>query len=388
MAKIEISRRFKRPVSSKNFIPEIDGLRFFAIFTVFLLHLNNYVGRSLNYDYYEGVRDVNSWSWFINRSGLGVEVFFAISGFIISLPFLKHYVLLSKKPSISTYFYRRLTRLEIPFLISCILFYIGYLYSYDKDFGKEIGHFFATITYTHEFFYGKWAPFNPVTWSLEVEIQFYIVAPLLLKLIFKPKSEIISFLIFLFFLSVPLIFRQYFYELLKSYHLHMSILIFLPYFLIGIVVAFLYIKYPSFFKKKNIIWDIIGVSSIYSLFYFAWRANQSYFCLSLFLFFISTFKGVLLNKIFNIKGIFLVGGMCYTLYLLHYPLIHFFGSFTLKIINSNNFITSYIFQLILISPFILGSCICYYLLIEKPCMDKNWPNKLHNKIKKCLNIKR
>ena len=75
----EIFEKLHRPINPAGYITEIDGFRFFAIFTVCLLHLNNFFGRSIGYDYYQGVKDINSWSWFINRCGLGVELFFLSS---------------------------------------------------------------------------------------------------------------------------------------------------------------------------------------------------------------------------------------------------------------------------------------------------------------------
>ena len=97
--KQSILEKIKRPVDPKLFIKEIDGLRFLAILTVFMLHLNNYVSRSVGRNFNAGISDVFSWDWFINRFGFGVEIFFAISGFVISLPFLRHYMYHEKKRS-------------------------------------------------------------------------------------------------------------------------------------------------------------------------------------------------------------------------------------------------------------------------------------------------
>jgi peptidoglycan/LPS O-acetylase OafA/YrhL len=145
----------KRPINKESFLPEIDGLRFPAILSVSLLHLNNFYGRNINYDYYQNVNDINSWSWFVNRFGLGVEIFFAISGFIIVLPFIKNSVVNNYKLSIRTYFIKRLTRLEVPFIISCIIFYVAYIIGFQYNFFDDLGHFLATITYTHVLIYGE-----------------------------------------------------------------------------------------------------------------------------------------------------------------------------------------------------------------------------------------
>lgn len=45
----EIFEKLHRPINPAGYITEIDGFRFFAIFTVCLLHLNNFFGRSIGY---------------------------------------------------------------------------------------------------------------------------------------------------------------------------------------------------------------------------------------------------------------------------------------------------------------------------------------------------
>jgi peptidoglycan/LPS O-acetylase OafA/YrhL len=61
-----------------------------------------------------GAKTYFSTAWWWVRLDLGVKVFFAISGFILALPFLKYYFGLSdKKVQLKSYFIRRLTRLEV-----------------------------------------------------------------------------------------------------------------------------------------------------------------------------------------------------------------------------------------------------------------------------------
>lgn len=382
MKPLNLLKHLQRPINTSNYILEVDGFRFFAIFTVCLLHLNNFFGRSINYDYYEEVRDINSWSWFVNRSGLGVEIFFAISGFVIALPFMKHYLTASNKPKLKSYFLRRITRLEIPFLLSCILFYISYIITSDKSFCSEIGHFLATITYTHEFIYGYWSPFNPVTWSLETEIQFYILAPWLIHFIFNKPLTGIWLTKLLCLAAIPLFLKYFYYTQLQEWHLHMSIIVFLPYFLVGFIVAYLYIRHEKFLRQKKWGWDILGLIGMYSLFFYAWAPNQIYFCIFSLLLFISIFKGKLLNYFFTRRIIYIIGGMCYTIYLLHYPSFHFIGKFTKIFVVSDHFIVNYLIQAVVIFPVSFLICSIFFILIEKPCMDKNWPQKLYAWLKR------
>src|ERR1041385_2546371 len=111
-----------RKTTSDLFIPEVDGFRFFAIATVVLYHLNTHfvrtIGSQVEPSYYE-----NSLTFLImGEGGIGVNVFFAISGFILALPFARQHLLDAKPVNLRSYFVRRITRLEPPYIISLALF--------------------------------------------------------------------------------------------------------------------------------------------------------------------------------------------------------------------------------------------------------------------------
>ena len=113
---------FRRSTHSTQFIPEIDGLRFYAIITVVVFHLNTAFSREIGLDdlgisLLGGRYDLLAPAWWIIRLDLGVKVFFAISGFVLALPFLRQYLFEGRKVNLKSYFYRRLTRLEPPFIL-------------------------------------------------------------------------------------------------------------------------------------------------------------------------------------------------------------------------------------------------------------------------------
>ena len=151
----------KRKTNSTHFIPEIDGLRFFAIITVVLFHLNSSLSKSLGFDASYGIDalggkyDFFQPGWWVVRLDLGVKVFFAISGFVLALPFLKYGLLgEGKKVSIGPYFVRRLTRLEPPFIISLIVFLLVHVFIKHEALSDMGVHFIAGLVYLHGFIFG------------------------------------------------------------------------------------------------------------------------------------------------------------------------------------------------------------------------------------------
>ncbi|KAF8382819.1 hypothetical protein PRIPAC_71961 [Pristionchus pacificus] len=132
---------------------------------------------------------------------LGVDVFFVLSGFLISL------VLENKEVAISTYinFYFKRTRRIFPLLLLIVLFcsiysflyYGNTLFMYSEKSALHAALFMTNLKGRNEgedYFRDieKVDDFYTHTWSLSVEIQFYLIAPVLLHSL-KPSCSDSSF---------------------------------------------------------------------------------------------------------------------------------------------------------------------------------------------------
>ncbi|WP_224963354.1 acyltransferase family protein [Geomonas subterranea] len=148
----------------------LDGVRGIAVITVVLAHF--------------GVP-------FIRRGGLGVDIFFTLSGFLITSILLHEF---SKTGSISfkDFYLRRVFRL-FPALLFLLIVY-GALASF---FGKNLTRHFGDIALVF-FYVANWASAAGLnrpgelghTWSLSVEEQFYIVWPCLFYFLLKNWGRI------------------------------------------------------------------------------------------------------------------------------------------------------------------------------------------------------
>ena len=375
--------RFRRITSSDNFIPEIDGLRFFAILPVMMLHVYQHFKRF----YPDSLAEItnNPFDVLLSSGGLGVEVFFVISGCILGMPFASHALLQTRKVNIKRYFIRRLTRLEPPFIICILGIYFAYLFVVKSGVeGFTVSRLMATLTYSHGFIYGTWSPIDPVTWSLETEVQFYIFAPLLASL-FLIRKKLFRRLIMVGIIVAWTTIRAYTQPYFLDYHLRSSVLYYICLFLLGFLFADLMLLDLKN-KTKRYYWDIVCMLSMCGIYLFAWEDNHPalhlLFLTSIFLFFVSVFKSVLWNKFFTSKLISTIGGMCYSLYLLHYPLIVFLLPYTLKLQVSDDLRWNLLVQIIILIPLIIVIVSLFFITVERPCMRKDWPKQLYAKIKR------
>lgn len=106
-----------RRTDGRSFIPVVDGLRFLAIAMVVLNHVGN--NSRMPLPLHPRLLQV------FQEGHFGVEIFFAISGFILALPFARHALVGGKPVDLKRYFVRRVTRLEPPYLISLTLIFLG-----------------------------------------------------------------------------------------------------------------------------------------------------------------------------------------------------------------------------------------------------------------------
>jgi peptidoglycan/LPS O-acetylase OafA/YrhL len=366
--------RFRRVTRDGQWIPEVDGLRFIAVFAVILVHLLNELslrsGRiiAIEHNY-----------WFLARvigdGGRGVRIFFVISGMILALPFARHFLLGAKSVSLSKYYLRRVTRLEPPYIASLVLAAL-LLAVYQHGFSQGfVAHALASAFYQHNLVYGRQRSINGVAWSLEVEIQFYVLAPLIMQFYRIRSKGLRRVLMLVSILSIPL--AQIPFQSSWS-RVELSILYYLQYFLMGLLVADIFVLDLQK-MRSSWLWDVAGVAALGVIFVTASTGFcvQGLMPLPIGVLCVAAMRSHGLRQVFANQWVAVIGGMCYSIYLLHNLIIAVLFKVTrYAIIPGAVFFVNYLIQLLLTALPAVAICAVFYLLIERPCMDPKWPSKL------------
>ncbi len=355
---------FRRITTQKQFIPQIDGLRFVAITSVILFHVH--ASLQHNGAVHQAPFDLDQVRVITKR---GVELFFAISGFILGIPFASHYLRKAARVDLGRYFLRRVTRLEPPYIIN-LLVAAGFLVLVMHQRVREIApHLAASMLYLHNIIYRSDSTINGVTWSLEVEIQFYLLVPLLACLFAIQRPGIRRpLMIALMFVWAVLTVR------LAGTPWQASIIYYLPFFLAGFVLCDLYLSRQEL--KRSVAYDAIALCGWPLTWYLGATTGHVLFPFIIVVLYLAAFRGPLCSAFFSNRIITDIGGMCYSLYLFHFLIISAVGRVTKSWHLGQNFWLYYFLQAVLILPVVLICCAAYFLLIERPCMDRNWPSKL------------
>ena len=347
-----------------SYHPHIDGLRAIAVMSVIFYHSKIFI-----FD-----------KKIFTGGFIGVDIFFVISGYLITSIILKE-LISSEKFSFKLFYERRIRRI-IPVLLFIIFVSMPFAYyillpNSLLDFSKSILYSlgFSSNIYFHysgQQYGAENAILSPFlhTWSLSVEEQFYILFPFILFIIHKFfRKHLIKILIFTFFTSLIIA------DWGSRYHASFNFYIIFTRaweLLAGSIISYFFnIKKIQIIKYEiiNSILASIGLILIlYSIFFFhEGIRHPSLFTLlpvigTCLIIVFPNSQGYI-NKILTSKIIVNIGLISYSLYLWHYPIFAFFR------INEQNE-ENIIYKLLLIVITFILSILTYYF-IEKPARNKN-----------------
>lgn len=200
-------------IKQKIYFPNLNGLRFIAVFLVIIHHIEQ-LKSIFKMDNYWGKIP------FIEIIGkLGVVLFFVLSGFLITYLLLAEEQLL-KRISVREFYIRRILRIwPLYFLIIILAFFvlpnidIFVLPGFDKS---VIYSDFLAKLLLYIFFFPNLVltllgvvPYASHTWSIGTEEQYYLVWPILLKIFKKSRLTIMLAIIVLYLVIGKMLLTHY-----------------------------------------------------------------------------------------------------------------------------------------------------------------------------------
>ena len=374
--------------NKSKYLPSIDSLRALAVLAVIIYHV-----------------DVN----YLPGGFLGVDLFFVLSGYLISSLIIKEY---RKTGSLNLYnFYIRRARRLLPAvyfmitvgLVVMVLFnevllrkshldaIFGYIYS------SNWWYIFHKLDYFDSF--GAQSPFKHL-WSLAIEEQFYMIFPLLFLLVNRKKKSkdgtyklnknflyvvlgliLVSLIAHILLFDINNISRIYFGTDTRAFSL-----------LVGVVGAILYPMERLHAKvtlQQNMVYSVVSLVSIATLItvmIYTSEYNTLLYrggfllvaILGLIVIISSGKQHTLMSRLLSFKPVVFIGKISYSLYLWHFPVLVLTTPVS-EIGNPN--IIFVILRVIL--TFILATA--SYVFVETPIRKlgfKNYINVIFKKLKK------
>lgn len=370
--------------SSGRLIPEIDGLRFIAIGLVLLFHVNGFVKEKMSID--ESTFSIfdNILNTIFEHGFLGVQIFFTISGFILALPFASHHLLNERKPVLKSYFIRRVTRLEPPYIIVMVFRFCLFLILGKIFLAVDFPHLIASLTYSHNLIYSEPSTLLFPAWSLEIEVQFYILAPLLAR-VFMIRPQIVRRIIITGFIF-GFAFLCGIYQLIPSKEsLHgLTLLSQIHYFLIGFLLCDLYLTHWKSLRGRSFFMDVVGIMGwcgLIAVAAFEWHQFVLVpICIAAGFF--GGFRGRVHKSFLTFRPIVVIGGMCYTIYLWHGTVKASFGRVSTQFMIGDSYAINALIQIGAISICIIVVSAVLFALFERPFMQRNWVQRMNSKIQR------
>ena len=303
---------------NQKILNHIQFLRGISVIIVFFYHLN--------FEYFD-------------YGFLGVDIFFVISGFVITSMIYRE-IEITKKFNFYNFYIRRFKRIYpvLFFILTISLFLVIFLQPLDL-FLDNLNVYFLSLFGISNFYYLflKKDYFDTVfddpfahTWSLGVEEQFYIIFPLLLFFILKNNNHLKNILILFLLIFIGISFSNVFVENIRI--IFYSPLFRFWEFLIGTLTFFLTKKV----KFKN---NYLSLSALLVLFFFILIPKNinlpniilvTCILTSIFILFYKKSENKLFNYIIENKPMIFLGNVSYSFYLWHLPVIYFYDLYFLQ----------------------------------------------------------
>lgn len=298
-----------------NHFSQLDGLRGISIIFVMLNHL---------------IGDQSLYINFIRSRGhVGVDIFFAISGFLVTKSLFESFGKHEKAIDASKeFFLKRITRIFIPYYITIIFIFTlsFFINSLNEKIFKLGNHLYSFLLYFYNYQFQYINVDVPgvlnITWSLCFEEQFYLLL-FILSLLFRKRISLILTSILIFSIVIKFINIFYYqpthYDLIMLPHLRAEAIIFGSLFFIfnqKILKTSIMPILTKIILPVSLVAIYLSVKKM-SLVELGINHTMNSIIFASLVFYLANFKDIITSLIFDNIIIRNIGIVSYELYLVH-----------------------------------------------------------------------
>jgi peptidoglycan/LPS O-acetylase OafA/YrhL len=268
------------------------------------------------------------------------------------------------------------TRLEPPYVINMLLLAALWLAMPGANALELLRRLAASLTYTHNLAYGTGSFINPVAWSLEIEVQLYLTAPLLAAVFALRRRALRRGVLFLA-LAASAVLSEWgrskaFTAGVPSLPFYLQ---YFQYFLTGFLVADFYLTEWQESPRRGFAWDLVGLAAWAGIGAGLIKVSTSRYLLTplVLLALVAAFRGRVTSALLRLPGIVTVGGMCYTIYLYHFQVLTGLHGFVGALVpDGASFAARFFIELGVLTPPLLALSALLFAFLERPFMRRGW----------------
>jgi peptidoglycan/LPS O-acetylase OafA/YrhL len=236
-----------------------------------------------------------------------------------------------------------------------------------------------SVFYLHGAIIGDFKFPSLVLWSLEIEVQFYLAAPLLSE-VFRIRSAVSRRMFLVAVISLEALLAHAVFP--PAVFQGFGLLNGLPYFLAGFLLAELYVLEALHRAHQTLGWDLLFMAIAAGAF-FCPLLLMSLFPWILFLLVVAGFKSRIVSRVLRNAWVATIGGMCYTTYMYHMVMISALMPW-LKHLRTPYLWLDFLVQIVVQTSIILPACAVIFLFLERPFMQRDWPQRWLEALRSCF----
>ena len=239
---------------SPRHIPELNGLRVLLVFIVSWYHIwqqswwTPHVGNT-------------SLDFLVRAGYVPVDGTILLSGFLLFLPHARAMLLGEKVPDTREFYQKRIMRIVPSYVFVTLLMLFAVAIPYDLYYGNTgnlVKDVLMHLTFTQTFDFQTYiaTPIGVASWTVAIEMQAYLVFPLLAKWARKNPLGTLSTMA-----AAALLFRSWVVWIMKDYNMVVNQLInFLDVYAMGMGASILYVKLTTLCPedKRRFAWQAVA----------------------------------------------------------------------------------------------------------------------------------